>query len=76
MNWRVFCGNSESSITEIKDYYLDVQDEETLLYISIPEAYKDGSSIVLRFESAKPTSGEPFQLSEFRFFGERMTNPD
>ena len=76
LNWRVFCGNSESSITEIKDYYLDVQDEETLLYISIPEAYKDGSSIVLRFESAKPTSREPFQLSEFRFFGERTTNPD
>jgi hypothetical protein len=76
LNWRVLCGNSENSMTEIKDYYLGVQNEETLLYISIPEAYKDGSSIVLRFESAKPNSGEPFQLSEFRFFGERMTNPD
>ena len=76
LNWRVFCGNSESSITEIKDYYLDVQNEETLLYISIPEMYRDGHSIVLRFENAKTTSGEPFHLYEFRFFGKKSMTPD
>ena len=61
---------------EIKDYVLDVQNEETLLSFAIPEEYKDGRSLVLRFENAKTTSGEPFHLSEFRLSGEQMTNPD
>ena len=76
LSWRVLCGNSESSMKEIKDYVLDVQNEETLLSFAIPEEYKDGRSLVLRFENAKTTSGEPFHLSEFRLSGEQMTNPD
>ena len=76
LNWRVLCGNSESSMTEIKDYFLDAQNEEALLSISIPEAYKDSHSIVLRFENAKTTAVEPLHLSEFRLFGEPITNPD
>ena len=76
LNWRALCGNSESSMTEIKDLVLDVQNEEALVTFPIPDAYKNGNSIVLRFENAKTASGEPFRLSEFRFFGRRIMNPD
>ena len=60
----------------LRENRVDVENDETLLSFAIPEEYKDGRSLVLRFENAKTTSGGPFHLSEFRLSGEQMTNPD